>query len=145
MSEEEKIFSVSIERENGFVFRVDFGLDEVEDLIMDEPEPVGAGSGPNASRVLAAAVANCLSASLIFCLQRAKAEVKGMRTRAEGRMRRNEEGRWRIAEIDVEITPDVDPEFRSQMERCLSIFEDFCIVSKSIEQGIPLNVTVDWG
>jgi len=145
MSEEEKIFSVSIERENGFVFRVDFGLDEVENLIMDEPEPVGAGSGPNASRVLAAAVANCLSAGLIFCLQKAKAEVKGMRTRAEGRMRRNEEGRWRIAEIDVEITPDVDPEFRSQMERCLSVFEDFCIVSKSIEQGIPLNVTVDWG
>ena len=145
MSEEEKVFSVSIERENGFVFRVDFGLDEVENLIMDEPEPVGAGSGPNASRVLAAAVANCLSASLIFCLQKAKAEVKGMRTRAEGRLRRNEEGRWRIAEIDVEITPDVDPEFRSQMERCLSLFEDFCIVSKSIEQGIPLNVTVDWG
>ena len=145
MSEEEKIFSVSIERENGFVFRVDFGLDEVENLIMDEPEPVGAGSGPNASRVLAAVVANCLSASLIFCLQKAKAEVKGMRTRAEGRMRRNEEGRWRIAEIDVEITLDVDPEFRSQMERCLSLFEDFCIVSKSIEQGIPLNVTVDWG
>ena len=145
MSEEEKIFSVSIERKNGFVFRVDFGLDEVENLIMDEPEPVGAGSGPNASRVLAAAVANCLSASLIFCLQKAKAEVKGMRTRAEGRMRRNEEGRWRIAEIDVEITPDVDPEFRSQMERCLSLFEDFCIVSRSIEQGIPLNVTVDWG
>lgn len=97
MSEEEKIFSVSIERENGFVFRVDFGLDEVENLIMDEPEPVGAGSGPNASRVLAAAVTNCLSASLIFCLQKAGAEVKGMRTRAEGRMRRNEEGRWRIA------------------------------------------------
>ncbi len=145
MSEEEMTFSVSIEHESGFVFRVDFGLDEVENLIMDEPEPVGAGSGPNASRVLAAAVANCLSASLIFCLQKAKAEVKGMRTRAEGRMRRNEEGRWRIAEIDVEITPDVDPEFRSQMERCLSLFEDFCIVSKSIEQGIPLNVTVDWG
>lgn len=45
----------------------------------------------------------------------------------------------------MEITPDVDPEFRSQMERCLSLFRDFCIVSKSIEQGIPLNVTVDWG
>lgn len=108
-------------------------------------EPVGAGSGPNASRVLAAVVANCLSVSLIFCLQKAGAEVKGMRTRAGRRMRRNEEGRWRIAEIDVKITPDVDPEFRSQMERCLSLFRDFCIVSKSIEQGIPLNVTVDWG
>ncbi len=45
----------------------------------------------------------------------------------------------------MEITPDVDPEFRSQMERRLSLFRDFCIVSKSIEQGIPLNVTVDWG
>jgi len=45
---------------------------------MDEPEPVAGFSSPNVLKVLAAAVRNCLSASLLLCLQRAKAEVGGI-------------------------------------------------------------------
>ncbi len=54
-------------------------------------------------------------------------------------MRRNDKGRWSIAEINVEISPEVGEEY----ERCHGLFEGFCIVSKSIEQGIPINVKVN--
>ncbi len=140
---EERDFRVSLRRREGFRFEVDFGLEGVEPLYMDEPEPVGGNSGPNASKVLAAAMGNCLTASLLFCLQKARAEVGKIETNVEGVMRRNDEGRWRIAEIDVEINPEVGEEYGSQYERCLGLFEDFCIVSKSIEQGIPINVKVN--
>jgi len=40
---------------------------------MDEPEPMGGNSGPNACKVLAATIGNCLTASLLFCLQKAMA------------------------------------------------------------------------
>ena len=53
---EERNFSVSLRRREGFRFEVDFGLEGVDPLIMDEPEPVGADSGPNAGKVLAAAL-----------------------------------------------------------------------------------------
>ena len=138
----EKAFRVELAQEKDFVFRVDFGLDGVDDLIMDEPEPVGGGIGPNASRVLAAAIGNCLSASLLFCLRKSRVEVSGLKAAAEGVIARNEEGRWRIREINVEITPEVDEGQRSQLERCINLFEKFCVVSQSIRQGIPINVKV---
>ena len=140
---EEKVFSVSMKREEGFVFKVDFGIPSANNLIMDEPDPVGENKGPNASKVLAAAMGNCLSASLMFCLQRARAEVGDIETRVEGKLMRNENGRWRILEVNVEIIPEIDlDKFQSQYNRCMDLFEDFCIVSQSVEKGIPINVNV---
>ena len=142
MGEEEKTFRVSMTREKDFVFKVDFGLDNF-DFTMDEPAPIGGDTGPNASKVLAAAMGNCLTASLLFCLNKARADVGDIETKVDGKMRRNEKGRWRIAEINVEISPEINTEeFGSQFERCSKLFEDFCIVSKSIEEGIPINVEV---
>lgn len=142
MGEDEKAFKVSMKRERDFVFSVDFDIDGL-DFKMDEPEPVGSDMGPNASKVLATAMGNCLTASLLFCLNKARAEVGDIETMVEGKMRRNEKGRWRIAEINVDISPEIDmEEFGSQYERCHKLFEDFCIVSKSIEEGIPINVEV---
>ena len=107
-----------------------------------EPAPVGGDRGPNASKVLAAAMGNCLTASLLFCLEKARAQVGGIKTEVNGFMRRNDEGRWRIAEINVEISPEIGEEYGKQFERCQGLFEDFCIVSRSIEQGIPIKVKV---
>jgi len=101
---EEKTFQVEVEQERDFVFKVDFGLEGVDDLIMDEPEPVGGGIGPNAERLIAAAMGNCLSASLLFCLRKSRVEVSGMKAVVEGVVARNEEGRWRIRELNVELT-----------------------------------------
>jgi organic hydroperoxide reductase OsmC/OhrA len=143
MGEEDKTFKVSMTREKDFVFKVDFGI-EGFDFSMDEPEPVGGDTAPNASRVLAAAMGNCLTASLLFCLNKARAEVGSIETNVEGKMHRNEKGRWRISEINVEINPEINTEeFGSQYDRCYKLFEDFCIVSKSIEEGIPINVEVN--
>jgi len=144
MIDEEKTFKVSMKREEGFVFRVDFGIPDMDNFCMDEPEPTGTNKGPNASKVLAAAMGNCLTASLMFCLQKARAEVGDIETSVEGKMRRNDKGRWRIAEVNIEISPEIDLEtYQSQYDRCMGLFEDFCIVSKSIEEGIPINVMVD--
>lgn len=135
-------FRVEVTQEEDFAFRVDFGLEGVADLIMDEPEPVGLGAGPNAFRLLAAAMGNCLSASLLFCLRKSKVEVLGMKATVRGVRARNREGRWRIREIEVEIAPEVADGHEKQLERCAEIFENFCIVSQSVRQGIPINVRV---
>ena len=138
---EERTFNVSMKRISGFKFDIDFGIDGGS-LIMDEPHPVGESSGPNASKVLAAAMGNCLTASLLFCLQKARVKVGDINTQVSGFLRRNQNGRWRISQINVDITPIVEDKFDKQFDRCKDLFEDFCIVSKSIEQGIPIKVNL---
>ncbi len=140
---EEERFAIRLDLEDGFRFLADFQQPGVEPLAMDEPAPLGEGSGPNAARVLGAAVGDCLSASALFCLRRAHIDVKSMRTEVSGTLTRNEAGRLRIGGISVKIEPEVAEEDIPRMKRCLDIFEDYCIVAASVRKGIPIEVAID--
>jgi uncharacterized OsmC-like protein len=136
-------FALTLTLQDGYAFTVDFGQDGVLDLEVDEPPPLGTGRGPNATRLLAAAVGNCLGASLLYCLRRSRIEIHGLRVAVEVGLARNERGRMRVGEIHVTLAPDVAPEQREQMARCLELFEDFCIVTESVRQGIKVDVEVE--
>ena len=134
--------TVTLELEGGYKFRADFGVPGVSALVMDEPEPLGESMGPNAARVLAAAVANCLSASALYCLRKARVEVLGMRTTATVSKTRNQAGRQRIGGIRVRIEPQVEGGETGRLQRCLEIFEDYCVVTASVRGGLRVDVEV---
>jgi len=136
-------FTVRLEQIKDFEFRVKFDSFDETNLLMDEPEPLGGGAGPNASRVLAAAVGNCLTASLLFCARKTRTELRGLRTEATARLERNAQNRWRVQEIAVAIDlPASDDEKPAQVDRCLALFEDYCVVTASVKRGIPVRVEV---
>jgi organic hydroperoxide reductase OsmC/OhrA len=135
-------FTIELMLQSGYAFTVDFGQEAVPDLTVDEPPPLGAGIGPNAARLLAAAIGNCLAASLAFCLRRSRIHVKQLRATVEGTLVRNDRGRTRIGAIRVRLTPDVAPEDRERMDRCLELYEDYCVVTESVREGIPVAVEV---
>jgi organic hydroperoxide reductase OsmC/OhrA len=66
-----------------------------------------------------------------------------MHTTVEGTLVRNERGRLRIGAIRVKLAPDVAPEQRDRVSRCLGLFEDFCIVTESVRQGVRVDVEVE--
>lgn len=133
--------TVRLELEDGYRFRVDLG-EGFAPLLMDEPAPLGDGTGPNASAVLAAAMGNCLSASLLYCLRRSRVDVVGLRTEVEVTPERNPEGRLRIGAIRVELHPEVAAGAEGRLGRCLELFEDFCVVTESVRGGIDVAVEV---
>lgn len=136
-------FGIELEQQEGFEFRVRFDWPDVPELVLDEPEPLGHRRGPNAARLVGAAVANCLAASLVFCLKTKFRQNPGpVRAMASGRLEKNEHGRYRIAGIDVVLSLAEPIGQMPHQERCLEQFEDFCVVTESVRRGIPVAVTV---
>ncbi|HET9735689.1 MAG TPA: OsmC family protein [Burkholderiales bacterium] len=136
-------FTIHLEQEEGFDFRVKFDWPDNPDLLLDEPEPLGHRHGPNAARLVAAAVGNCLSASLVFCLRTKFKQNPGpVRATVTGQLARNERGRMRIGGLTVRIELAESAEALQHLERCMGQFEDFCVVTESIRQGIPVDVEV---
>jgi uncharacterized OsmC-like protein len=98
---------------------------------MDEPPPLGHDASPNPARILAAAIGDCLSASLVFCLKRRGIVVSGLRSEVHVQLVRNDKKRLRIGKVEVAIHPE-SPIPEEAMEACLKTFEDFCVVTQSV-------------
>jgi organic hydroperoxide reductase OsmC/OhrA len=135
-------FTLHLEHVEDFEFKVRFDWPAVPDLLLDEPAPLGSQGGPNAARLIAAGVANCLSASLLFCLQKSHNMPGGVSATVTGSIDRNDKGRLRLVGIDVDLKLSGIPEDRSRLERCLNLFEDYCVVTQAVRDGIPIGVRV---
>jgi uncharacterized OsmC-like protein len=133
--------SVTITRQENYQFLVDFGPN-IAKIVADEPAPLGATAGPSPSELLAAAVANCLSASLLFALAKFREDPGRLTATAICEVGRNEKNRLRVTGIKVTMTLGVAPESLSHLDRALAQFEDFCTVSQSVRSGIPFTVTI---
>ena len=136
-------FSFELEWESKLAFTVKWDLPDAPVLFTDEPPALGgSGRGPNPSRMVVAGVANCLASSLMFCLQKVRADVKDMRIRAHGTITRSPEGRLRLTHIRVEPLVTMPAEEQVRLSRCVGMFEDFCIVTEAVRNGVPIDVQV---
>ena len=133
--------TLQVEQVDGFEFRVRFDKEQYADLAMDEPPPLGRDTAPNPTRILAAAIGDCLSASLVFCLKRRGVVVSGLRAEVRMQLVRNADKRLRIGNIAVSLHPR-DPIPDEILDACLKTFEDFCVVTQSVREGIDVKVSV---
>ena len=139
---DEQHFTLSVRLYDGFAQTVDFDSGSIPLLAIDEPPPLGAARGPNPVRLLGAAVGGCLGASLLFCLRKARVDVRDLRTIVEGSLTRNDDGRLRVANIRVKLVPTIADSQCAGLERCAELFEDYCIVTESVREGIEIAVEV---
>lgn len=133
--------TVRLRQQSDYHFAIYY--DEARDPIFgDEPPPLGKSHGATPSQLLIAAVANCLSDSLLFALRKFKQNPEPIETNASCEIGRNEQNRLRILAITVEIHIGVPGETLENLERVLAQFQDFCTVSSSVSAGIPVKVLV---
>ena len=138
---DEKRIEITLRQQEGYAFRIEFG-EGIEDLLSDEPAPLGEGRGPNPSKLLLAAIANCLAASLTFALRKFGNQPGPVTATISGEMVRNEAGRWRIPRARAVITLAEHPGAHKQFDRILQQFEQFCVVTQSVRDGIDVQVEV---
>ena len=139
----ERTHHVTVRHAREYEFVAEFDdLPAAQPLRFDEPEPLGHDRAPNAAAVLGAAVGDCLATSLAFCLKKSRIDLEGLTAEVATHVTRNATGRFRISGIDVQLSPAVADADRPRLQRCESLFEDFCIVTESVRQGIPVSVSV---
>lgn len=136
---------VTLTQLSDYSFNVSFDETDIPDLVTDEPAPLGGGKGPNPSRMLLVAIANCLSASLLFAMRKYRNQPGAIRAEVRGTLDRNAEGRMRVQRVDVDLhLPDAAEDY-AQFERILQQFENFCVVTESVRGGIEVAVQVHDG
>jgi len=138
----EKTIVTKLHLIEGYKFNVKSDLEYIPELIVDEIKPEGEGTGPNPTRLLSTAVGHCMSSSLIYCLRKARIPIKNLNTTVKTNLYRNENGRLRIRSIDLQINIKVKEEGKNRINRCLTLFEDYCTVTQSIRKGIQVNVQI---
>lgn len=131
---------VELTQESGYRFANRF--EGLPVLYSDEPAPLGTGTGPSPMQLLAAAVGNCLAASLLFALKKFHQSPEPIRAAAVAIEGRNEHKRLRVQRIDVRLTVGVPAASLENLERVLERFEEYCTVTASVRQAIPVNVEV---
>jgi uncharacterized OsmC-like protein len=136
-----KTVTVRLAQLRDYAFDNQFG-GGVAALRADEPPPLGAGSGPEPVQLLAAAVGNCLAASMLFALRKYKQQAEPIGAEVEAEVGRNAEGRLRVLALSARLSLGVPAEALDHLERILGGFEAFCTVTESVRQGIPVTVAV---
>jgi uncharacterized OsmC-like protein len=135
------LIKVQLKQEADYRFGIEFGGD-IPVLHGDEPPPLGKAAGPSPSQLLAAAVGNCLSDSLLFALRKFKQKPEPIHAEVEATVDRNAENRLRVLGITARLTVGVPAESLEHLDRVLAQFEEFCTVTQSVRQGIPVTVNV---
>lgn len=132
---------VELRQESGYRFANRFGPD-LPVLYSDEPPPLGTGTGPSPMQLLAAAVGNCLAASLLFALKKFRQAPEPIGAVASVTEGRDDRKRLRVTGIHVRLELGAPAASFEHLDRALERFEDYCTVTQSVRLGIPVEVEV---
>jgi uncharacterized OsmC-like protein len=133
--------SVTLTQRQGYQFEHRFGPD-IPVLLSDEPAPLGTGLGPDPVELLASAVGNCLSASLLFACQKYKDDPGALRAEVKATVGRNERNRMRVLGLAVDLHLGRPAAELPHLQRVLDTFEDYCTVTQSVAGAIPVVLRV---
>ena len=134
--------TIEVHQQADYRFEARFDDPHVPVLTVDEPPPLGHNAGPDPSRLLAAAVGHCLSASLLFALRKFGNDPSGLWVRVRVMLARNERGRLRIGRMAADLHLGTDAQRLSRLDRVLAQFEDFCTVTATLRGAVPVDVRV---
>ena len=132
---------ITLRQQQDYQFQVDFG-EGIPSLLADEPTPLGTGQGPSPVQLLAAAVGNCLSDSLLFALRKFKQTPEPLHCTVDAEIGRNEQKRLRVLKMTTALHLGVPASSLEHLDRVLDQFEAYCTVTQSVGQGISIEMQV---
>ena len=137
---------VSLKQEDEMIYKCDLGGIKIHNLYIDESnKDLKEKLGPSPAKLLALSILGCLTASFEFCLLKRDICLSDLEGKAEVTIARNEKNFWRVKKIDIKIIPKVaNLKMLKRIDQCKKFFEQFCIISESVREGIDLKVNLEY-
>lgn len=132
--------TVTLTHKNDYRFEVDFN-ESFKGFISDIEKPSGGSCGPAQTHMLLAAVANCLSVSFLYSLNRSGIDGGNIVTKAMLDICKRD-GAYRVGKINVAITTGKSEEDMDGLGEVLSGFENISAISRSVLEGVPIETHV---
>lgn len=136
-----KFFEAELNWIKNFVFEIT--VDDFPKFYMDELQPVGEDSAPNPADYLLVSVGGCIASSFLYSALKFSIPLKKLQVKVRGEyVRKN--NRIRVGKINVELHIDLDVEKTSyeDLELCVNAFRKYCIISESVKEGIPMDISL---
>ena len=137
----ENTITITLQQQADYRFAICFD-EAMPILVGDEPAPLGTGLGPSPVQMLCAAVGNCLSDSLLFAFRKFKQTPDPIHCTVSATVGRNGKGRIRVLRMNAKLQLGVSATEIDHTERVITQFEEFCTVTQSVGQGIPIHTRV---
>ena len=116
---------------------------DFKDFDVDEPVSFhGTDLGPSAVEYLLIGIGGCLGTTFIYCLQKKNLELETFEVVVEGTLSHTgPKMLLRLVNVDVYLK-STPKEVKSDVElnRCMKEFKEYCVVTNSIANGLPINV-----
>jgi uncharacterized OsmC-like protein len=137
----ENTVQITLRQQKDYQFDVDFG-GGIPVLVADEPAPLGSGQGPSPVQLLAAAVGNCLSDSLLFALRKFKQAPEPVGCTVTAEVGRNDQNRLRVLKMTAVLGWGLLRRRCSTWTGCWTNLKAYCTVTQSVGLGIAIELQV---
>ena len=115
------------------------------DIQVDEPESFhGTDKGPSPVEFFLIGIGGCLGSTFTYCLQKQNVEIDTLEVVVDGQLKHaGPKMLLRLVNIEAELLITArDNDSSEKIEQCIKTFREYCIVTNSITQGVPLDVKV---
>ena len=112
---------------------------------VDEPESFhGTDVGPSPVEYFLIGIGGCLGSTFKYCLQKQDVEIDLLEVVVDGQLKHaGPKMSLKLVYIEAELFITAKNEESSdKIEQCIKNFRDYCIVTNSITQGVPIDVKV---
>ncbi len=117
----------------------------LKDIHIDEPESFhGTDLGPSSVEYLLIGIGGCLGSTFMYCLQKKDVIIEDLEIVVDGKLTHSgPKMTLRLANVNIDITFSAKKnQSIEKIESCVKEFREYCIVSKSITNGLPINVNI---
>lgn len=112
---------------------------------LDEPESFhGTDIGPSPVEYFLIGIGGCLGSTFTYCLQKQNVEIDTLEVVVDGQLKHaGPKMSLKLVNIKAELLIAAkDGQPSEKIDQCIKTFRDYCIVSHSITQGIPIDVNI---